>query len=284
MDAQFQYVEGQSRPGFPSLLTQYQRLSDLAAKAPGVELDVAYGPHARQRFDVFPASSQAQAVMLYLHAGYWQSRDKSLFRFLAPSFQARGMHVFMVNYPLCPDVSLAALVQAVRQCLPAIRRHALPGATADLPLILAGHSAGAHLAVELGLSDGGASVGPASLVDGICAISGIYDLEPLVSTSLNQRLQLDLESARALSPVHRVTAGAAPALWLVGADETPSFAEQSASMHQAWLSAGNWSRCVAQAGADHFTVLQDWMALRGASGQAFEPWWRAVNDFHRRKK
>ena len=123
-DHQFQYVEGQGRPGFPALLAQFQADSDAAAAQAGAELDLPYGAHPRQRFDFFPAQGEAQGVMLYLHAGYWQSRDKSLFRFLAPAFQAWGFHVALANYPLCPDVTLDELVAAVTPSVAAVAAHA----------------------------------------------------------------------------------------------------------------------------------------------------------------
>ena len=222
-DHQFQYVEGQGRPGFPALLAHYQRLSDEAAALPGVTLDLPYGEHPRQRFDFFPAQAEACGVMLYLHAGYWQSRDKSLFRFLAPAFAARGWHVALANYPLCPEVTLDELVRAVTPCVIAVAQHVRGLGHPGLPLVLAGHSAGAHLASWLGLAHGGLPAADPARVAGVWAISGIYDLRPLVDTTLNQRLLLDLAEAQRLSPLLQAGAAQVPAVWLVGGAETPAF-------------------------------------------------------------
>lgn len=281
-DHQFQYVEGQARPGFPALLAQFQAHSDGAAAQATAELDLPYGPHPRQRFDFFPAPAAAQGVMLYLHAGYWQSRDKSLFRFLAPAFQARGFHVALANYPLCPDVTLDELVKAVAPSVAAVAAHARQRGGADLPLVVAGHSAGAHLASVLGLAQGDLPRHDPAKVDGVWAISGIYDLAPLVGTTLNQKLRLDAETAHRLSPLLTPTAAPVPAVWLVGGAETPAFVAQNADMHQRWQgqggSAGAWSACVQAPDADHFTVLQDWAALRGPLADTFERWWAQVQD------
>ena len=276
-DHQFQYVEGQGRPGFPALLAQFQADSDAAAAQAGAELDLPYGAHPRQRFDFFPAQGEAQGVMLYLHAGYWQSRDKSLFRFLAPAFQARGFHVALANYPLCPDVTLDELVAAVTPSVAAVAAHARQREGNDLPLVVAGHSAGAHLASVLGLSHGDRPRHDPARVDGVWAISGIYDLAPLVDTTLNQKLRLDLATARRLSPLLTAQAAPVPAVWLVGGAETPAFVAQNATMHQRWQ-ASAWSACVDMPGADHFTVLQDWTALRGPLADTFERWWAQVQD------
>lgn len=283
-DHQFQYVEGQGRPGFASLLAQFQQDSDRAARLPGVQLDVPYGDHARQVFDWFPATGTACGVMLYLHAGYWQSRDKSLFRFLAPSFQARGFHVALANYPLCPEVSLDELVRAVTPSVAAVAQHARLAGGPSLPTVVAGHSAGAHLASVLGLSQGALPHGHPARVEGVWAISGIYDLAPLVDTTLNQKLRLDLATARQLSPLLAPTAAPVPAVWLVGGAETPAFLAQNQGMHQRWQgqggASGAWSACVEAMDADHFTVLQDWAALRGPLSDTFAQWWQQVQARH----
>ena len=192
-DHQFQYVEGQGRPGFPALLAQFQADSDAAAAQAGAELDLPYGAHPRQRFDFFPAQGEAQGVMLYLHAGYWQSRDKSLFRFLAPAFQAWGFHVALANYPLCPDVTLDELVAAVTPSVAAVAAHARQREGNDLPLVVAGHSAGGHLAAMMLACVWRAYADdlPSGLVRNALSISGLHDLEPLRHTpSLQPALQL----------------------------------------------------------------------------------------------
>ena len=247
-DPQYQYVEGQARPGFPALLADYAARSRAAAAAGDCAFDLPYGAHARQRFDFFPARGRPFGALAYFHAGYWQSRDKSDFRFIAPAYAQAGIHVALVNYPLCPEVSVAALVEAAKACVPAIRVQAGP----EGALVLAGHSAGAHLAVELAL----AQQDDAPAIAGVAALSGIYDLAPLLATTLNDKLQLDPESARACSPLHRVHAGAAPALVAVGAAETPAFVRQSRDFHDAWIAAGNRSTLHVEPGADHFSLLQ----------------------------
>jgi len=273
-DAQHEYVDGQGRAWFPELLAGFQRDSDEAARSQAARLDQAYGPHPRQRLDIFPSPAPARGVMLYLHAGYWQSRDKALFRWLAPAFGQRGLHVVLANYPLCPEVTLPALVEALRPALAAA--HAAEPAWAALPLVVAGHSAGAHLASEFGLSECGPPAGRAGHVAGVWAISGIYELEPLRHTTLNERLRLDGPLARRMSPLHRVGRAGMPAVWLVGGGETLEFLRQNRAMHLAWQAQGHWSACVEAPGADHFTVLQRWATLDDGLDAVFDDWWTAV--------
>ncbi|MEJ8859118.1 alpha/beta hydrolase [Variovorax robiniae] len=254
-DPQFQYVQGQSRPGFPSLLADYEAQSLAAVAAGPCALDQRYGPAERQTFDFFPARGSAHGTLAYFHAGYWQSRDKSTFRFIAPAFADIGMNVALVNYPLCPTVSLPALVVAASACVRPIRHLANEGVTDALPLFLVGHSAGAHIAIELALADAHADT-KGRTIDGVIAMSGIFDLAPLVETSLNDKLQLDAASAAACSPLHRVRAHAAPILVVVGEEETPAFIDQSHRLHEAWSDAGNRSALHLAPRADHFSLLQ----------------------------
>jgi len=282
-DLQFEYVEGQVRPGFPALLADYQRLSVEAAGDPHVLLNVRYGPHERQRYDLFPALGTAEGVLLYFHAGYWQSRDKSQFQFLAPYVQRRGLHVCLVNYPLCPEVSLADLVQAVRPSVTGVRADLQRAGLEDLPLVVTGHSAGAHLAAELSVISAALSHAPQDQVDGVMGISGVYDPEPLVGTTLNHNLQLDFHTAQAANVTSRVAAGAAPGLWVVGGAETPAFIRQNARMDEQWRQAGNASTSVVVPGADHFSILQAVCRWPGKPGSVFENWWAQVVNFHRQR-
>ncbi len=143
-----------------------------------------------------------------------------------------------MNYPLCPETGFDGLMAAVHAAMPAIRAH-----TGAKRLIAAGHSAGGHIAAELGL---------AGLADGVAALSGVYDLAPLRETPLNDALQLDAGAARRHSPVLRVGCTLPPACFIVGGEETPAFLEQTARMAAAWPGA----TAVTARGADHFTLLE----------------------------
>ncbi|MDB5848975.1 MAG: hypothetical protein JWP29_2727, partial [Rhodoferax sp.] len=196
-----------------------------------------------------------RATLVFFHAGYWQSRDKSTFRFIAPAFTPHGVQVALVNYPLCPHVSLADLVAAARRATTAVRAHALALNPTVLPLIAAGHSAGAHIAVELACTRW-QQPALAPVVRGVVALSGVYDLAPLLGTTLNTHLGLDEAGALRHSPLWRVPPVAPPALFAVGGTETPAFLAQSQAMHDAWREAGHASLLHTVDGADHFTLLQ----------------------------
>ncbi|MFM5917361.1 MAG: alpha/beta hydrolase [Novosphingobium sp.] len=244
---QFEYVEGQMRPSHAALLDRFIGDSERAVAQGHPALDLAYGPHPRQTLDLFRAAGTRKGVVAFFHAGYWQSRDKSQFRFIAPPLASDGFDVALVNYPLCPEVTVADIVAAAAASLAAIAAR-----TDGVPQILVGHSAGAHIAVELATKP---PVG--AWISGIVPISGVFELEPLIDTTLNAKLGLDRASARACSPLGRAKPGAPRALFAVGALETQAFRDQTSAMANAWSEAGNEARQVTVAGADHFSVLEE---------------------------
>lgn len=253
MSNEFQYVSGQGRDSFPALLASFDERNQRSVLSANVELDVRYGQLARETYDLFRPQGSAPATLVYFHAGYWQSRDKANFRFIAAPFCSRGANVALVNYPLCPTVGVADIVSSACAALRHIASQTGAGSD-DHPLVVCGHSAGGQLAVELALS---AASDESTLprINGIVGISGVYDLRPLVDTSLNVNLKLDEQLATRLSPVLRVRATSTQAVFAVGATETYAFRQQNELMHKAWTDKGNRSSTVVTPSDDHFSIL-----------------------------
>ena len=251
---QFEYIDGQLRPAHAALFERIAAANDQAIKDGQPTLDIAYGPHPRQTMDLYRAPGKRRAIVAYFHAGYWQSRDKSGFCFLAPSLAADGFDVAVVNYPLSPEMCVNDIVAATFAALPA-----LAALTQNAPLILIGHSAGAQIAIELGMH----SKNSDWTVSGILAISGVFDLVPLIGTSVNERLGLDPASARAASPIHRAAPGAPPAIFAVGSLETQAFRDQTAAMSAAWNDIGNSATLLTVPDADHFSILDELCSNKG---------------------
>ncbi|MBL0948011.1 alpha/beta hydrolase [Brevundimonas sp.] len=217
-----------------------------AARADHPHERIAYGPGPREVIDLFTPEGRADApVAIFLHGGYWQALDGAAFHGIAPALLGHGVAVALPTYDLAPSVSLGQILRQVRTATELIRARA-----GYRPLVF-GHSAGGHMAAAL-LSEGraGAAV----------AISGVFDLAPLLKTSLNEALRLDPLMANALSPIHwPVPDGSSPGgttldCW-VGAGESAEFRRQSQAMADRWGAAGADTRVVELAGLNHFTVL-----------------------------
>jgi arylformamidase len=124
-------------------------------------------------------------------------------------------------------------------------------------IFIYGHSAGGHLAACMVATDWKAlaSDAPADLVPSAYAISGVFDLLPLVHVSQNVDLRLDETEARRVSPLYwKVPAGRSLDA-VVGALESSEFLRQSKSVAEAWRQAHALTRYEEIAGTNHFTVI-----------------------------
>lgn len=221
-----------------------QDAAAFRAVHPHCELGLAYGNSDRQQLDLFwPDGRRDGPVALFIHGGYWQALDRSYFSHLARGFTAHGVALAIPSYDLCPQVTLDALVEQVRGAAAfLVRRH-------GRPVFSCGHSAGGHLTAML-LATGWAARGlrPGAVHAG-CAISGLFDLSPLLFTSINGALGLDPGTARRLSPLFLPPPGL-PLHAVVGEAEGAEYLRQSQSIAEAW----NGTLDVLP-GANHFTAV-----------------------------
>jgi arylformamidase len=197
--------------------------------------DVRYGGGPKQTLDLFPAS-RPRSTLMFIHGGYWRALDKQDHSFVAAPLVERGVGVAVINYDLCPGVSVAEITEQCREALLWLRRE---GARFGIPaqrLFVAGHSAGAHLAAMLFATDWTRRRAAEALAGGV-AISGVFDLSPLVQVSFNSDLRLDANQALALSPINLEPRVQAPLQLAVGAEETSEFIRQS------WLLWERWPQC-----------------------------------------
>jgi arylformamidase len=216
------------------------------------ELGLRYGPGTRQTIDLFFARPGTEAPLaLFVHGGWWRSLEPTSFSQMARGLNAHGINVAVAGYDLCPQVTIATIIDEIRAaCLFLWSRF-------GRRLLVYGHSAGGHLTGAMLATNWTAldAKAPATLVPAGLSISGVFDLVPLVSVSVNQDLRLDTKEARRISPV----------LWegprglvldaLVGGLESAEFLRQSRLIADAWGKAGVTTRYEEVAGTNHFTVL-----------------------------
>ena len=217
-----------------SKLAEYSTLSTTALGALNWDRDIRYGDHADERFDVATAAAGADApVVVFFHGGWWRSGRKEDRAFLAPPVVEAGAHFVNVEYPLAPGAELSEIVAAAQRAVcAAIARIERSGSTG--PIILAGNSAGAHLATWCASVPGlhAAGVPPSRLV-GLVAVSGLFDLVPLLELPPNGWLRLDREAAEQLSLIHADYPDQATLRLLVGADEPAGFIGQTRAFAEA---------------------------------------------------
>lgn len=243
-------------PEHPQFFERWARDSaGVRAGLPG-RLDVAYGDTAAETLDLFPAGAAAP-LLAFIHGGYWQGLDKSDYSYLAPAFVEAGFAFASLNYGLAPGTRIGAMIDQVRRALAWLHRHGTDHGIAPGRIVVAGHSAGGHLAA-MALSTDWPSLDPGlpgDLLAGGCAISGVYDLEPIRLSYHNEVLQIAPEEVVPWSPLHRLPARAAPLLLAVGAEETTEFLRQHAEYAAAWEACGLRLGEVEMTGLHHFSAV-----------------------------
>lgn len=243
-DLEADYNNRALAPDHPDIIARWRQEAQAvrARHAPEV---LEYGPGERERIDWIDAGPHAP-VAVFLHGGYWQAMERDSFTWVAPALTAHRISVAVVGYDLAPGMRLGRIVGQVRRAVDLIRQRS----GGRRPLVF-GHSAGGHMAACM-LSEGRARAA--------LAISGLFDLEPLIHTSLNAALDLTGPEARALSPIHwpapdgSTPGGHAMDFW-VGANESPAFIRQSREMAAAWGGKGVETHVELLDGLNHFTVL-----------------------------
>ncbi|MCB5175758.1 alpha/beta hydrolase [Microvirga lenta] len=212
------------------------------------ELDLAYGPGERNRLDLFyPEGGDAGGpIVLFIHGGYWQALDKSTASHLARGANKRGLTVAMPSYSLAPAVSLPAIVSEIEAAAEFVQQRT------GRPLVASGHSAGGHLSACLMARP---DTAPERRIRAAMPISGLFDLVPLVPTSINAALKLTEQEARRLSPLEWPAPARGRLVAVVGGAESSEFLRQSRTIVDEWGKAGVTTRLHEIPGAHHFDVI-----------------------------
>ena len=268
LDAQY-FLRGRVTD-FQSYFDDYAARSAKIRQSLPCRLDVSYGTAPGERLDIFPAAQPGAPVHCFIHGGYWQAMDKSDFDFVAEGLVPFGAAVAVINYALAPSVGMDEIVRQNRAALAWVWRHAASFGGDPARIYVSGHSAGGHLTAMM-LSTDWPKVAadlPADLVKGGCAISGLYDLEPIRLCYLNEKLQMDAAVAARNSPILHVPSRAGSLMLCVGGAETDEFLRQQAAYAEAWRARRLPLEIVAAPGLHHFSVVDELARPAGALNQA----------------
>jgi arylformamidase len=247
VDYEVEYNNRARVPENPALIAGWAR--DAAAyRQKLAPRSMAYGTGARNTIDCFPGGEGP--IVVFIHGGYWQALDGSFFSHLASGLNAHGIGVAIPSYDLCPAVSVDEIIKQMRNAMRELAR-------LGQPLVISGHSAGGHLAACLLATDWPALDAslPRDLVIAAYTISGLFDLGPLVKTSINNALRLDEVTAKAASPLFWTAPRHGSLDAVVGGNESAEYFWQSHSIVDAWGAAGLPTRFGTVADANHFTAI-----------------------------
>jgi arylformamidase len=236
---------------------QNARSADYRANAAHKHLDLAYGPHDREKLDIFLPAGDGAPIFAFIHGGYWQWNDKEGFEFLAKELNAAGAGFANIEYALCPSVTIAELTDQCRRAIAFLWREAATYGYDANRIVVSGHSAGGHLTAMMQATDWPAFEGglPMGVVAAGLPISGIYDLEPIRLTPLNDAVQMKPQDVAEVSPMFMPPTSAGESIIAFGGDEYDEFDRQASDIAAAWAKHGIATSTLNLPGRDHFTAL-----------------------------
>jgi arylformamidase len=215
----------------------------------------AYDKPERCMLDWFPAERPAGApLLIFVHGGYWRGGDKRVFSFLAEGFRAEGVSTAMVGYELAPTVSIETIGIQVRRAIRHVMQKQGELEFDSSRVTLAGHSAGAHLVAMASAYPDELGVDRSALK--VVGMSGVYDLTPVLESSLQQEIGLTPAEAASQSLPNGRSLSANEYLLLVGERETPAFIDQSRTFHRALVERSIPCELQIVAGRTHFDIFK----------------------------
>jgi arylformamidase len=218
-----------------------------------------YGPARTQTVDIVvpdpavsPGTGRPHPIHVFIHGGYWQELSKKESLFSAREVIGEGTALAAVDYTLAPDATIDQIVDECCDAIRAIRSSASELSLDPSAMTVSGSSAGAHLAAMATLR-----LTPIERPRGLILLSGVYLLEPLIGTTINDALGLDAPTARSLSPLLHPLDGFPPTVVAYGDNETDEFKRHSQAMVDALTELGVAVSEVERPGRNHFDVVFD---------------------------
>ncbi len=252
-DYEAEYNNRARVPNHASVIASWEEQSvQWRENAYKADLDLAYGAGTRHKVDVFsPENEAAGPIVMFIHGGYWQALGREWFSHMARGPNLNGITVAVPSYDLCPNVSVSQITEEMQACCLWLWK------TYRRRIVVCGHSAGGHLTACMLATDWNAHDGdaPPLLVGAGLSISGLFDLEPLVPTTINDNLQLTSESARKASPIHWAPPSGLKMIAAVGGEESSEYLRQSKDIAKAWHTQGMAVMARVLPGENHFSIV-----------------------------
>ncbi len=234
----------------------YAAQAQLARNTLRCTLDVPYGPTLEETLDIFPADVPNAPVFVFIHGGYWRAFSSKDFSGVALGLQPLGITTVVVNYALCPGVTLDEITRQVRAATAWTLRNIGQYGGDPIRVGVGGHSAGGHLTAMCLQTPWQQDYGlPQDPLKCALLFSGLYDIAPLRYSYLQPQIQLDDGIIRRNSPAFMARPCSTPAWITWGGNESTEFARQAEIFDAAWRAQGNQAELRPIAGADHFSVI-----------------------------
>ncbi|SDT99448.1 alpha/beta hydrolase [Stappia sp. ES.058] len=252
IDYEAEYNNRSLVPEHPAQIEGWKRDAAAYRAEATCDLAIPYELSERTTYDLFlPAGGMplGGAIGLFLHGGYWQALDRTFFSHMARGIVAHGIPCAVANYTLCPQVRVGDITEEIRHLAGHLWERYRK------PIVAFGHSAGGHLTAALLATDWAQRGLPLRLVPAGLSISGVFDLQPLIDTTLNANLRLDRKEAIDASPLAMVAPSGTHLTAAVGGGESGEFIRQSRIIADIWGRGGVDTRLDIRGQDNHFTVI-----------------------------
>ena len=242
-------------PNYEDYPINWKRDSDRARKELETKMDVRYGDHSLETYDVF-VGNPGSPVHVFFHGGYWYSQDKSNFEFMAPAFVDKGWSFVGANYPLCPNVTMTELIHSCRKMVLDIFSRLNTWGFDGSAIHLAGHSAGAQIVSILATTEWDRHTqNEHPLISRTMGISGIYDLQPVIYIDRNLEIGLTNDDVSEFSPMYSSEPFVGELMLAVGTHEGSEKVRQMQDYAKMQAGRGKGSQSALIENANHFSIL-----------------------------
>ncbi|MEO8003507.1 MAG: alpha/beta hydrolase [Betaproteobacteria bacterium] len=188
-----------------------------------VEKDIAFGPNARDRLDVYrPAAANGPApVVIFFYGGNWASGDRADYLFVGEALASKGFVTVIPDYRLYPEVRFPEFLNDSARAVRWAQDHVAEMGGDPAKIFLMGHSAGAYNAATLALNPeylraAGVDV---ARIRGLIGLAGPYDFRPF-RDEITRNVFSSVGETAETQPIHFVSSAAPPTLLITGDADT----------------------------------------------------------------
>ena len=221
---------------FDGLISSWEARSKSFRESVDCSLDLSYGDGEKDKLDIFRCGRLNAPLFVFVHGGYWQRGDKSIYSYIAEPFIKAGIDVALIGYQLCPNASMTNIVDKIRQALIWLWKNAKDQSISQDRINFSGHSAGGHITAML-LTTNWSEIDqslPIDIIKTAIPLSGLYQLDPIRKTTIGEALQLDDKESQTLSPQFLRPNTNTPILAALGGGETDAFHWQTNEFIKEW--------------------------------------------------
>lgn len=255
-EMEYQYNPRESVPEYPELAKARAAQAKKVRETAKCWLNVAYGSSPREMLDIYAADRPGGPVLVYIHGGYWRSGSKEDNCNFAPTFTKRGATVVLVEYDLCPQVTVTDIVRQTRAAIAWVAKSIVRYSGDPSRIYVSGHSAGGHLTAMALAHDWTKEGLPLDCIKGAIATSGVFDLDMVMKISVQEQVKLTPEAAKLNSPLLNPPKVQCPLVVAVGSAEPKGWQQMSEDYFNYCKQQGMKVDYLVVPGANHYTMSE----------------------------